>query len=330
MWDFQAQRTLFTALAPRLGSIDLAVAKLFALWLPPLVTIAIVNLISYEHDRVILKCRWTTIDLLRLTWWSTVSPFVALLFVVSAFEAIYDKERWGVLWFVPAALTGFVGAALLRVAQGMKLRRVKSGELYKRAFVLAKGMATPLERVYVVPAGRGHLTNAYGLSRSIAVTDNYGKFLKGPQLDFVIGHELAHVKGRHGRKNLLITGAVYAGAVVVCFSLPTAFLPYRPMLDVFVLLSPILTYYFFSRRFEYEADATSVGFTHDSEAAIRALSNLHRLTQVPINCDWLSELFLTHPAFTRRALAIAELSRMPAERTSEIIQEARLWRADPT
>ena len=98
--------------------------------------------------------------------------------------------------------------------------------------------------------------------------------------------------------------------------------------DVFVLLVPILSSYYFSRRFEYAADATSVEYTHDPEAAIRALANLHRLTQVPTDCDRLSELFLTHPAFTRRARAIGELSRMPAERLSELIDQARLRAAD--
>jgi len=52
---------------------------------------------------------------------------------------------------------------------------------------MAKDMKTPLKRVYVVPAGRGHLTNAYGLSESIAVTDNYGKFLDRAELDLSSG-----------------------------------------------------------------------------------------------------------------------------------------------
>jgi Zn-dependent protease with chaperone function len=103
---------------------------------------------------------------------------------------------------------------------------------------------------------------------------------------------------------------------------------FRPLLDIFFLLIPVLTSYYFSRRFEYAADAASVEYTHDAEAAIRGLANLHRLTQVPTDCDRLSELFLTHPAFTRRAWAIGESSRMPADRLSEVIHQARLRAAD--
>jgi len=111
----------------------------------------------------------------------------------------------------------------VRVAEGIKLQRVKSGEVYKRAFAIAKDMRTPLKRVYIVPAGRGHLTNAYGLSESIAVTDNYGKFLDRAELDFVIGHELGHVKGKHGRKTVLIMAIVFATLAAMCFCSPPAF-----------------------------------------------------------------------------------------------------------
>jgi Zn-dependent protease with chaperone function len=129
--------------------------------------------------------------------------------------------------------------------------------------------------VYVVPAGRGHLTNAYGLSESIAVTDNYGKFLDRAELDFVIGNELGHVKGKHGRKKLLIMTTVFAALAAICFFFPPALIRFRPLLDFLLLLIPMLTFYFFSRRFEYAADKSSVEFTHDAKAAIRALDNLY-------------------------------------------------------
>jgi Zn-dependent protease with chaperone function len=169
---------------------------------------------------------------------------------------------------------------------------------------MAKEMGTPLKRVYVVPAGRGHLTNAYGLWQSIAVTDNYGKFLNRSELDFVIGHELAHVKSGHGRKKLFITLTIYMGTALGCFFLPPALVLFRPLLDLLVVFLPILTIYFFSRRFEYAADEAAVELTHEPEIAIRALAALYRTTQAPMHCGRLTELFMTHPAFTRRARAI--------------------------
>ena len=96
-----------------------------------------------------------------------------------------------------------VGTIRLRIAQGMKLRSVKSGTLYGRAMHLARNAGAKLKRVYVVPPGRGDLTNAFGSSESIAMTDNFGEYLHGPQLDFVIGHELAHAKNKHTRKKFM-------------------------------------------------------------------------------------------------------------------------------
>ena len=240
-------------------------------------------------------------DVLRLVLWRTVSPTVALLWLPSGFDAIYDRRVVGVLWLVAAAIAAIVGTVRLRSAEGIKLQRVKSGELYKRAFVMAKNMQTHLKRVYVVPAGRGHLTNAYGLSESIAVTDNYGKFLTSAQLDFVIGHELGHVKKKHGRKKLLIVTVVYAILAVTCFLLPLTLTPFRPLLDICIIFAPTLAFYFLSRRFEYAADRASMEFTQDPKAAIHALANLYRFTQTPTYCDRVTELFMTHPAFVRRA-----------------------------
>jgi Zn-dependent protease with chaperone function len=262
-------------------------------------------------------------DILRLAYWRTVSPTVALLFVATGFEAIYNQSLTGVLWLVAAAILAMVGTWRLRSAEGMKLQRVKSGELYKRAFVMAKDMHTRLKRVYVVPAGRGHLTNAYGLSQSIAVTDNYGKFLNRAQLDFVIGHELGHVKAQHGRKKLLIMVAVFAGLTFACFFLPPILTRFRPLLDISLMFLPILTFYFFSRRFEYAADEAGVELTQDPANAIRALTNLYRITQTPTHCDRLTELFMTHPSLTRRVRAIGESGRMPAEQISEVIDEMK-------
>jgi Zn-dependent protease with chaperone function len=293
-------------------------------WTVPIAAIAAVQLICYSLDRTFLGRRWTAIDVLRLACWRTISPTVPLLFVATGFDAIYDRKLSGILWLVAAAILAMVGTSRLRSAEGIKLQRVKSGELYKRAFVMAKDMQTPLKRVYVVPAGRGHLTNAYGLSQSIAVTDNYGKFLNRAQLDFVIGHELGHVKAQHGRKNLLIVMIFFASIALVCFFLPHLLTPYRPFLDILVVFLPILSFYFFSRRFEYAADEAGVEWTKDPETAIRALANLYRTTQTPTHCDRLTELFMTHPSLTRRVRMIGKTGRMPAERISEVIDEMHM------
>jgi Zn-dependent protease with chaperone function len=317
--DFDTGPAFISRMTLRLSWLDPTLAKTFLFWGLPIGGVALVQLICYSLDRVFLRRRWTAIDLLRLTLWRTVSPTVAILLLTRGFNAFYERRLVGIVWLVIAAIVAMLGMLRLRSAEGMKLQEVKGGELYKRAFFLAKMTKTPLKRVYVVPAGRGHLTNAYGASHTIAVTDNYGKFLTSAQLDFVIGHELGHAKAKHGRKKLLITAAVIAGIALASFVTSPLLFPFRLLLDVLVVFVPILTFYFLSRRFEYAADAAGIEVTRDPETAIHALVNLHRITEAPMHCDKLTELFMTHPALARRAHAIGEKGGISPDRTREAI-----------
>jgi Zn-dependent protease with chaperone function len=184
-------------------------------------------------------------------------------------------------------------------------------------------MSVQIEKVYIVPAGKGHLTNAYGLGRGIALTDNYGEFTNKSQLDFVIGHELIHVKQHHGRKRLGIVLALFLLLTLISFNLPPSLWRFRPLVDLLFLLAPSLTSYFVSRRFEYEADRGSVEFTADPAAAIQALANLHRMTDTPIDCGRIVELFQTHPALLHRVSAIASVCRVPSDRVEELLERSR-------
>lgn len=290
---------------------------------PPVAVVGIVHMLRYSTDRRILGQRWTLRDILKLTTWSTASPTLALLLIAIGFAGVYDSRWIGVLWLIVGGVSAVVGTVGLRSAEGLKFRRVKSGELYKRAFFVAKEVNIPLKRVYIVPAGRGQLMNAYGLSKSIAVTDNYGKFLRGAELDFVIGHELAHVKERNAWGNLMLMFAIFAAlllGVVLNSPIPSWL---RPWLDFIIIFVPTLTFYFRSRRSEYAADRFAVELTHDPEAGIQALCSLYRVTLAPASADWFTELFMTHPPLADRAVAIGQVGNIPMNRISEIIRESR-------
>src|SRR6266567_1273255 len=110
-----------------------------------------------------------------------------------------------------------IGTGFLRRAEGLKFNTLKSGEYRSRALRVARGMDVTLRRVFVVPAGKGHLTNAYGMSNAIALTDNLGKYLTKSQLEFVMAHELAHVKLKHVRKYFLLALAVFLITALLLF-----------------------------------------------------------------------------------------------------------------
>ena len=62
------------------------------------------------------------------------------------------------------------------------INTLKSGELCNRALLLAKEMGITLQRVFIVPSGKGHLTNAFGMSSTIGLPDNLGKYLTKEQV----------------------------------------------------------------------------------------------------------------------------------------------------
>ena len=160
--DSQRGSAPIPRLAFRLSWIDPALVKPLLFW-GPIGGVAVVHIICYSLDRTFLGRRWSVIDVLRLACWRTLCPTVALLFVATGFEAIYDRRLTGILWLVVAAILAMVGIIRLNLAEGMKLQRVKYRRTVQEGVSYCeRRCSTTLKRVYVVPAGRGHLTNAYG------------------------------------------------------------------------------------------------------------------------------------------------------------------------
>jgi len=119
----------------------------------------------------------------------------------------------------------------------MKLNRLKSGELRNRALKMSGHMGVAISRVYIVPAGKGHLTNAYGLSNAIGLTDSLGQHLSKTQMDYVMAHELAHVKLRHGRKDFLLVLTIYSALVLILFRFSQHAMALQPVAELLVLWS---------------------------------------------------------------------------------------------
>ena len=85
---------------------------------------------------------------------------------------------------------------------------------------------------------------------------------------------------------------------------------------VFLVLS--IVPYFWSRRFEYSADAGAVAATGDPGAAISALFKLSELNMMPTQWSHWREKWLTHPSTMRRANAIARNAGIPLQEVPQI------------
>jgi Zn-dependent protease with chaperone function len=291
-------------------------------WAALLASVFVVHAIARLIDRSVLERRWTGSDILRQAWWGTVHPSATLLLLATGFDRTFARKPSALFWFTLAAVSAVVGSACLRLALGFKKRKVKSGTLYVRTLHLAKKMGVRIQWVYVVPSGRGNLTNAFASWRSISLTDNYGEFLHGPQLDCVIAHELAHAKNRHIQKELLLLILLFSLLVVFSFTFAPLLSMHRALTVSVLLLVPLLSYYALSRRFEYEADRDSLRLLDNPEAEIRSLAALYRKTSTPIERSNFLELFMTHPNFVNRISAVAKLGSLSSSRVSQILCEA--------
>lgn len=291
-------------------------------WFPPIVALGVFLVLSYSTDATALGLRWTLADVIRQAWWRLVGFVVALLMIAAGFDAILRGAVSGIAWIVAAGIVARIGTVLFQRANGMILHEARSGELRNRSFAIARKMGIELRRVYLVPAGKGHLTNAYGGGGVIGLTDNLGEYLTKRELDAVIAHELTHVKQKHTPKQSLLTVAIFAAMIGVLFRLSFVALPFRLGIDVSVIFVPLLVRYFFLRRFEYAADRGAVDFSEDPETLIRALVHIYRASEAPMECSRFTELFSTHPALARRAQAIAQGSRIDAGRVLDLLSNA--------
>ncbi|HKN73923.1 MAG TPA: M48 family metallopeptidase, partial [Candidatus Acidoferrum sp.] len=321
-WDFRGRSELPPILARNWpGTFGTSSAEILLFWVPPVASLAVFLFSCYAIDRTFLKQRWSSFEMVRRTWWRLVSFVVPLQMVAAGFTAIFEGKISGTAWLLSAGVVSRIGTGFLRRAEGVKLNRLKSGELRNRAFKMAGQMGVTLQRVYMVPAGKGHLANAYGMSHAIGLTDSLGKYLTKAQMDYVIGHELAHVKLKHNRKHLFMVLGIFSTMTVLLFRFSRYALPLHALAQIAVIFVPLAVIYYFSREWEYSADRVAVEFTGAPEVAIRGLVNLHKVHEVPMQTAKFSEFFMTHPSLARRVAAIARIGQIPAQELSRILDD---------
>lgn len=296
-----------------LGAIPMWVLLLF----PLPIAMFIARLISYRSNARVFGRRWNARDICKLAFWRTTSTTVSLLLIAVGIEGLCNRNIIDFTWIFAAGIAALIGKLRLQGAEGLVPRQVKSGELYKRSQVMSKKMAVPIKRVCVVPFGRGRLTNAYGGRNQIAITDDYGNWLHGSQLDYVIGHELAHVKQKDPVKTVITMTTVFAVISAAALLIPQLPVTEKILFSFGVILIPLLFFYALSRRHEYAADRLAVEATREPEMAIRALTALYRRGELPSERSRFLELFSTHPSLWHRIDAIAHLGGLSPENMSQ-------------
>jgi Zn-dependent protease with chaperone function len=249
--------------------------------------------------------------------WQMTGLVLALSLLAVGYTQLAHLEPRGAAACVLAALLAFgVFVTRGRDRSGLAPHAVSSGELRDRVFALASAAGQRLRMLYVVPAARMRLANAFAVRGNVVVlTDHLLAHLSRREIDAVLAHELTHLRLRHPFWLMLLPTTLWTWALLFGWMLPGW------LLWPLVLFASLVVYTALPRRFEARADVGAVAMTHDPAALISALARINRLNRVPLDWGNWTGALLTHPSTLRRARAIARAAGLPAAAVDPLLAE---------
>jgi len=289
-------------------------------WMPPCLVWILCSALSHPVQQKLRGLKWTRREIVLQGVYSVCAALLPLALFLTGLQTMGAADfQKGMLWFVAAFAVRVIAAAALLRLMGTLPQSLTTGDLRDHAFGLAQRLGVKLQQVYIIPSGKGQMANAFARTgNTIAFTDFLLQRMSRREVNYVLGHELTHLKLKHPNKIAMArVGSMIGAFILVGFAMPFGLespaLRYAAILAIVTLL-PL----FWSRRFEYAADAGAVELTGDPHAAISALFKLSSLNMMPIHWSNWSEKWLTHPSSLRRAQAIARKAMIPVEQIPEI------------
>jgi Zn-dependent protease with chaperone function len=244
-------------------------------WIPPCLIWILCFALSHPVQEKLRGLKWTRRELALQGVYSVCAALIPLALFLTGLQTIGSGDfQKGMLWFVAAFVVRVVAAGALQKLMGTLPQSLTTGDLRDHAFGMAQRLSVKLQQVYVIPAGKGQMANAFARTgNTIAFTDFLLQRMFRPEVNYVLGHELTHLKLKHPGKIaaarvVSMFGAFFVASMAVPFGMESLLLRYGVILAI-VTFFPL----FWSRRFEYAADAGAVKLTGDPRAAISALSS---------------------------------------------------------
>ena len=270
------------------------------------------------------------------TWWTDrlKGLLLALALGYPLLVLILKLVQWtGAWWWLWAwaALLGFqflmlVLAPVLILPLFNKFTPLPEGELRERLFELARKTRFHAQSIQLMDGSkRSRHSNAFftgfGRFRKIVLFDTLVQQLATPELEAVLAHEIGHYKLKHIPKMLAGSAAGSLAAFWLISVLARQKWFYHafgftagnvaPVLLLFGLLAGTVTFWFspllhwWSRRYEYQADAFAARVMNEAQSLISALrklneKNLSNLTPHPL----YSSFYYSHPTLLEREKAL--------------------------
>ncbi len=251
---------------------------------------------------------------------------VLILKIVDWTGALWWLWAWGAM--MAFQLLMLVLAPVLIMPLFNKFTPLPEGALRERLLKLAQQTNFVAKNIQVMDGSkRSRHSNAFftgfGKFRKIVLFDTLIQQLTEPELAAVLAHEIGHYKKKHIPKMLVFsTFTSLAGFYVISvlarqdwFYRAFGFEPgnIAPALLLFALLAGAVTFWFsplahwWSRRYEYQADAFAKNVMNEPQSLIGALrklneKNLSNLTPHPL----YSGFYYSHPTLLEREQALVK------------------------
>ena len=270
-------------------------------------------------------------------WWSDRLKGLSLAVVLGYPLLVFIMKivQWtGAGWWLWAwgALLAFqflmlVLAPVLILPLFNKFTPLPEGSLRERLVELAQRTRFRAQSIQLMDGSkRSRHSNAFftgfGRFRKIVLFDTLVQQLSEPELEAVLAHEIGHYKKKHIPKMLAFSAASTLAGFYLISVLARQEWFYRgfgfepgnvaPALLLFGLLAGTVTFWFsplihwWSRRYEYQADAFAARVMNEAQPLIGALrklneKNLSNLTPHP----FYSGFYYSHPTLLEREQALA-------------------------
>ncbi|MEY8752682.1 M48 family metallopeptidase [Alkalicoccobacillus gibsonii] len=221
--------------------------------------------------------------------------FSVFVYVIAAFSIIgigIALILFAIMIFLNMMMLGSIRG------NGVRISERQFPEVYERVKVMSEQMGlAKVPDVFVIQSEgilNAFATRFWGRNMVVLYSEIFdlGREQGKEELDFIIAHELAHVRRRHVWKNILIA--------------PAQFIPFLAQA--------------YSRSCEYSCDREAAFITNNPVAAKRALTilSIGKKTYTEVNEDafveqisteshgvvWLSEVLSTHPNLPKRIQSV--------------------------
>lgn len=269
---------------------------------------------------------------------------IFVIFIGWAFSYFFNESF--ILYFavIFSVLMSFIGyfnsdKVILTMTHAHEVQKKDNPELYRIVENLAITAGMPIPKIYILEEAQ---PNAFATGRDekhavVAVTRGLLNKLDKRELEGVIAHEIAHIKG----KDILI-GSMIVVLVGIVSLISDIFLrslfwsdnsdSKNPLFLILAVVGMILAPFAatiiklaISRKQEFKADATGALLTRDPEALASALIKIssnetplrkvdnataHLYFSSPYKekkINWFNKLYMTHPPISERVEALRQL-----------------------